>query len=181
MAGNALTEIIVFGCRAGKYAAEYAGRADWIAPEADDIKKEHERVSGFFKPKGLPPKDLRRRIGAMMSESMGVTRNEMDLKKALTEIRFLRTDHMPNIRVPGFRQFNVVWMEAIEVPYMLDVAKMMIKSALFRAESRGGHFREDYPDTEPGWLKHTLVKKKDHNVVIDSAPVVITKLMPSGD
>ncbi len=181
MGGNALTDIIVFGARAGKYAAEHAAGARRIEPDADAIKSEEERLSLFFKAQGIPPKAVRDKIRTLMSKWMGVARNEADLKRALAEIERLRANELPNIRAPLFRRFNVAWVEAMEVSYMLDVAEMMVRSALLRKESRGAHYREDYRTTEPAWLKHTLVTKKNGRVETGSAPVVITKLNPPGD
>jgi fumarate reductase (CoM/CoB) subunit A len=181
MAGNALTDIIVFGARAGKFAAEYAQRADRINHDAAAVENEQERLSGFFKPHGITPKSVRDKIRAVMSNYMGVARDEIGLRKALAEIDSLRRGDLPGLRAPRFRQFNIPWIEAIEVPCMLDVAEMMIRSALSRTESRGGHYREDYPSTGRGWLKHTLVQKKEDTMVIDTAPVVVTRLHPPGD
>jgi fumarate reductase (CoM/CoB) subunit A len=180
MGGNALTDIIVFGARAGKYAAEYARRANRIEHDPAMAKYEQERLSEFFKPQGITPKSVRDKIRTVMSNSMGVAREEIGLKRALAEIDSLRRS-LPSIRVPHFKHFNIPWIEAIEGPCMLDVAEMMVRSALSRTESRGGHYREDYPNTQHSWLKHTLVKKKDDTMVIGTAPVVITKLYPPGD
>jgi len=69
-------------------------------------------------------------------------------------------------------------VEAIQVPYMLDVAEMIIKSALFRTESRGAHYREDYPETRPEWSKHTRFLKSSSGAELGTAPVVITRLKP---
>ena len=181
MGGNALSEIVVFGARAGRYAAEHAAKVDWIKPEATAIRKEHERLSIFFKPQGIPPKVIRDKIRTFMSKYMSVARNETGLMKALAEINSLRVQDLPNMRVSPSRRFNIAWIEALEVPYMLDVAEMMVRSALSRTESRGGHYREDFPDTKHSWLKHTLVKKKDGTMGIGTTPVVITKLNPPGD
>jgi succinate dehydrogenase/fumarate reductase flavoprotein subunit len=90
----------------------------------------------------------------------------------------LRNNELPHLRVPQGKRFNLGWVEAIEIPYMLDVAEMMVRSALSRTESRGGHYRDDYPETESSWLKHTCVKKEDGVLAIGTAPVVITKLTP---
>jgi succinate dehydrogenase/fumarate reductase flavoprotein subunit len=181
MGGNALAEIVVFGARAGRYAAEYAKRANSVKPETMVIAGEHERISGFLNSQGIPPKTVRDRIGTIMSDYMGVARNELDMKNALEGIDSLRADLAGKIRVPPIRRYNLAWIEALEIPLMLDVAEMMIRSALHRTESRGGHYRDDYPNTDRSWVKHTHVKKEDDTMEIGTTPVVITKLNPPGE
>ena len=179
MGGNALTDIVVFGRRAGKYAAEYASRAEWIAPDQGLVRQENERLHGFFRPDGVSGRAIRDRIGSFMAEYMGVARTEDEMKKALSEIASLKAE-LPRLRAPGGKRFNLGWVEAIEVPHMLDVAEMMTLSALSRRESRGAHFREDFPDTDPRWLKHTRVRKAGTAMQVDTAPVTITTLNPGG-
>jgi fumarate reductase (CoM/CoB) subunit A len=181
MGGNALSDIVVFGSRAGRYAAEYAKSTDWIEPRKSTIREEQKRLSGFFRSGGIAPKGVRDKLGACMLNNMGVARNEADLKKALSVLNSLRVEDLPQLRAPQVRRFNLAWVEAIETPYMVDVAEIMVKSALHRTESRGAHFREDYPNTERDWLKHTLVKKKGGFVGIGTSPVVTTKFNPPGE
>ncbi|MFC1533152.1 FAD-binding protein [Thermodesulfobacteriota bacterium] len=176
MAGNALTEIVVFGARAGRYASEYALEIDWIESDPDIPMEESQRLLGLFKDRGLSGKTVKDKIGTLMPKYMGVARTETDMKKALLEIDGLRKNDIPRLRAPHGRRFNLAWVEAIEVPYMLDVAEMMVSSALIRTESRGAHYRDDYPETDPSWLKHSLVKKEAGIMEIGTVPVVITKL-----
>ncbi len=177
MGGNAMVEIIVFGARAGRYASEYAKGVKDVAFE-DPSEQEYERLCGFFKEEGIAPKVIMDKIAAFMSEYVGVARTETGLQKALSELESLRTNDLPKMRAPSGKCFNMGWVEAIQVPYMLDVAEMIIMSALHRTESRGGHFREDFPETKPEWLKHTRVMKKSDHMELGTAPVVITKLNP---
>ncbi len=118
------------------------------------------------------------KIATFMSEYVGVARTETDLMKALSEIESLRTNDLPNLRAPQGQRFNLGWVEAIQVPYMVDVAEMIARSAIFRTESRGAHYREDYPETRSDWLKHTCVMKKDGAMELGTAPVVITTFNP---
>jgi succinate dehydrogenase/fumarate reductase flavoprotein subunit len=175
MGGNAMVEIIVFGARAGKSAADYAKRVDWVEPDETILKDEDERLCRFFKIHGVAPKTVMDKIALCMAEYVGVARTETDLTKALSEIESLRANDLPNLRAPQGRQFNLGWVEAIQVPYMLDVAEMIVRSALLRTESRGAHYREDYPETDPTWIKHTRIKK---DMELDTIPVIITKLNP---
>ena len=177
MGGCAMVEIIVFGARAGKTAAEYAKGAHWIESE-ESPEKEYERLCGFFRSEGIAPKTIMDKIAAFMSEYAGVARTETDLMKALSEIESVRAHDLPNMRAPQGRRFNLGWVEAIQLPYMLDVTQMIVKSAISRTESRGAHYREDYPETESDWLKHTRVIKGLDDMEIGVAPVVITKFNP---
>ena len=172
-----MVEIIVFGARAGKSAAEYAKRVDWIAPE-ESAEGEYERLCGFFKSQGTIPKTIMDKIADFMSKYAGVARTETDLLKALSEIESVRANDVPDVRAPQGRRFNLGWVEAIQVPYMLDVAQMIVKSAIFRTESRGAHYREDYPETQSDWLKHICVSKRSGNMELGVVPVVTTKFNP---
>jgi fumarate reductase (CoM/CoB) subunit A len=179
MGGNAMVEIIVFGARAGRYAAEFAKGAEDVRFE-DHSKQEYERLCSFCRDKGIAPKVIMDRIATFMSEYVGVARRETDLKKALSELESLRAHDLPKMRAPTGRCFNLGWIEAIQVPYMLDVAQMIAMSALYRTESRGAHFREDFPETKSEWLKHTSVMKTSDQMELATAPVVITKIDPEG-
>ena len=177
MGGNALAEIIVFGARAGKYAGEYAKSASITEPEERSIENEQDRLLGLFKDKGVAPDVIRKQITSIMSEYAAVSRTEEGLNKALTELEALRKGEFTQMRVPQGRVFNSLWVEAIQVTYMLDLAEMIVRSALFRKESRGAHYREDYPEKD-ALPKHTCLTKKDGSISIKAVPVTITKLDP---
>ncbi|MGD0918177.1 MAG: FAD-binding protein [Thermodesulfobacteriota bacterium] len=178
MGGNAMVEIIVFGARAGRSAAEYAKGVDWVEPEEVPLKDEHERLHGFFRSGGIAPKTIMDKIATFMAKYVGVARTETDLVKALSEIESLRANDLPYVRAPQGQRFNLGWVEAVQVPYMLDVAEMIVRSALFRTESRGAHYREDHPETRSDWLKHTRVMETAGSMTLGTAPVVITQLSP---
>jgi fumarate reductase (CoM/CoB) subunit A len=178
MGGNALTEIIVFGKRAGQYAAEYAAGVDWENAGKAFSKEEYQRISAFLGNKGSAPKQIMDSVAAIMTEHVAVARAGTGLEKALSLIRSLRESDLPRMKAPAVRRFNLGWVEAIQVPYMLDVAETIIQSALFRTESRGAHYREDYPEMRAEWLKHTRVLKSPKGVELGTAPVVITRLKP---
>ncbi len=178
MGGNALTEIIVFGKRAGQYAGEYASRASRIEPKTTLVREEGDRLASVLTGKGTPPRAITEKLAALLSTHVGVARTEGDLSIALSEIGRLRTHDLPGLGVLGGRRFNLGWIEAVQVPYMLDVAEMIATSALFRTESRGAHYREDYPEAEAEWLKHTRVCKKSGRMAVDTVSVTVTTLHP---
>jgi fumarate reductase (CoM/CoB) subunit A len=178
MGGNALTEIIVFGARAGRFAAEFAARADWNEPDPYFLEAEKSDLLGFIKGEGTAPKRVMGKIAAMMAEFAGVARTEAGLNQALTRIQSIKSHDLPEMSAPPGRIFNLGWVEAIQVPCMLDVAEMIIRSALFRQESRGAHYREDYEDTKAGWLCHTQVTMQGKKPGLKSVPVIVTQLQP---
>lgn len=179
MGGNAMVEIIVFGARAGRYACEYASETSEITSE-DSSKEEYERLRSFLRDKGIAPKVIADKVASFMSEYVGVARTEESLKKALTELQSVRTYDFPRMRAPSGLSYNPGWVEAIQIPFMIDTAEMIIRSALLRTESRGAHLREDYPETKPEWLKHTRVMKTDDHMELSTTPVTITQSNPEG-
>ncbi len=145
MGGKALSEILVFGERAGASAAKYAikSKLDFVGEKA--VREEIRRLEEFFREKkGVSPKEIKLQLRHTMDQYMNVERTKSGMEMALTVICNLKPE-TKRLCVPKIRRFNGLWIEAIEVPYMLDVAEMMIRSALFRTESRGAHYREDYP------------------------------------
>jgi fumarate reductase (CoM/CoB) subunit A len=179
MGGNAMVEIIVFGARAGKYACEYAGGTGEIRSE-NNSKEEYERLCSFFRSEGIAPKVITDKVAGLMSEYVGVARTEKSLEEALARLQSVREDDLTRMRAPSGFTYNPGWIEAIQTPFILDTAEMIIRSALLRSESRGAHLREDYPETRPEWLKHTRVLKKSDLMELSTAPVTITKSIPEG-
>ncbi|MBN2419231.1 MAG: FAD-binding protein [Deltaproteobacteria bacterium] len=177
MGGNAMVEIIVFGARAGKFACEYASGVNDSTFE-EDTEEEYKRVCSFFRNKGIAPKKITDRLAALMSEHVGVARTEKGLYTALKELQSLRSEDLPGMRAPAGFTYNPGWIEAIQVPYMLDTAEMIIRSAILRDESRGAHMREDFPDTRPEWVTHTSVRKKSGHMELNTTPVTITRSRP---
>ncbi len=117
MGGNAMTEIIVFGKRAGQYAAEFARGADRIEPEAILVEAEGERLSGFLDGGGTYPKAITEKIAALMSAHVGVARTEGDLSIALAEIGQLRSRELPTLGAPRGRRFNLGWVAYSRRPW----------------------------------------------------------------
>jgi len=179
MGGNALTEIIVFGARAGRYAGLYAKETDLIEPDEKSVISEKDRLLGLFSDDGVAPDVVWKKIASIMSEYVAVSRTEDGLKKALVELEALKKGDFARMRVPQGRVYNSLWVEAIQVIYMMDLAEMITKSAIFRKESRGAHYREDYPEMDiSSSPKHTCLSKKDGTIDIKAVPVTITKMNP---
>lgn len=174
ISGNALAETQVFGRQAGEFASREAkSRTGFSPPNSKEIEEEIQKVENFFAPQkdSLRPRELKERIHRIMEEKVGLKRDASGLREAIESIRDLRKE-LPRIRVPAIRVFNYELQEAIEVHFMVKVAELVARAALVRTESRGHHFRSDYPREDPVWLKHTLIQKKGESLECTSAPVV---------
>ena len=163
VAGNAFPEMIVFGARAGKYAAEEAGGKGSF-PEApkQQIGECRERLSGIMEGKhhDITPVELREKTRAIMGKHAHAIRTGTGLQTALEELRALESD-LPFVMVKtegGFR-YNASLLETIDLHWLLAVSRIVCRAALLRQESRGFQFREDFPEEREDWLKHTLVRR----------------------
>jgi succinate dehydrogenase/fumarate reductase flavoprotein subunit len=180
--GGTYSETMVFGQRAGLYAAEYAKMAEARPIDVEEVRGERDRVYGFLEPKsnGVSPVEVKWKIWDLTKEHLYLIRNEKGLKEAIKETARMKEEYLPRIQAANIREFNLEWLEALEIPNLLDLAMMVVQSALFRTESRGAHFREDFPETDnENWLCHTLLKKEGDKMVLSKAPVVMTRIKPS--
>jgi fumarate reductase (CoM/CoB) subunit A len=179
IAGHSYLEIIVFGSIAGRNAASFAGKEGWRTIDKAQAEGEYNRVKEFLSEKKNPvrPHELKNGIKKVVSRYIGSTRNEDGLRTAIEEIRHLRKDELPRVSVPQIKEYNTEWIEAIELPFMLDVAELVGNCALARKESRGTHYREDYPDTDDkNSISHTSARLEDGKLVIGTRPVVMTTI-----
>jgi succinate dehydrogenase / fumarate reductase flavoprotein subunit len=159
LGGNSLGDLLVFGKRAGEYAASYAkelsGRpaisdADVDAAAAADL-------APFKSEAGENPYSVQQALQEVMQDLVGIIRTEAELKAALDKIRDLEA-RVASVSVEGHRQYNPGWHLAIDLHNMLLVSESVAKAAMERKESRGGHTRDDYPMTDYDfWGKLNLI------------------------
>lgn len=175
--GNALAETQVFGARAGEYAAEYALDASDVRSDDGQVRAEVDRVRSFLKPReaSIRPVEVRRALKRTMQENMGHRRTEAGMAEALATVRRLRAEDLPRVRAANSSPFVRELQDAIEIANMLDVAEAVVESALFRRESRGHHFRTDFPELDERWLCHTILEQSDGRLRLDTAPVIRLK------
>jgi len=146
-----------------------------------EVEAEQERVESFLKPKknSITPQEVKKKIHAITQENLFVMRNEKGLKKALQDIEDIRKKDLPRMQAVDVKRYNNQWVEAIEVPNMLDVAEMIARSSLFREESRGCFNREEFPKLDnKNWLCHTLLKNEKGKMTLSKGKVVMTKFKP---
>ncbi len=178
LAGNALSACLVTGCRAGRYAGEYAAQSKFVAIDPKCIEDERRRVFSLLDAtEGESPIPLRMKLQKLMWSHVGVVRKEEEL---LEVIRMVEAVRQKKLRVANpVKRFNREWIEALTLGSMLEVAEMIARSALRRTESRGAHNREEYPESDdPHWLKNIVLEKGDGGMALETVPVVVTKLRP---
>ncbi|MCH7959263.1 MAG: fumarate reductase/succinate dehydrogenase flavoprotein subunit [Candidatus Hydrogenedentes bacterium] len=162
LGGNSLSDLVVFGKRAGEYAAAHAAKMDtYPAVSDDDVEAcAKEALEPFERRDGENPFGIHEDLRKMMQENVGIVRTEEDLKKALTELKSLR-ERTSRVGITGNHQFNPGWHLALDLSNMLDISEAVTRAALMREESRGGHTREDFPDTDDEkWGKVNLIVRK---------------------
>jgi len=184
LGSNSLTELLVFGNRAGRSAATYASAAS--APASAKIEAlaadEQKRLDReFLKKDGGKEKiaTIRQEMQKTMEEGAGIYRDEQSMEKTCNTLRSLR-ERFKNIIVEDRDStFNTEVMNALELDYMLDVAETVANSALKRRESRGSHTRTDFPKRDDAnFLKHTVAYRTPDGPRIEYLPVTITRWQP---
>ncbi|MET8942157.1 succinate dehydrogenase flavoprotein subunit [Streptomyces sp. NPDC004542] len=182
---NSLLDINVFGKRAGIAAAEYSQKADFVElPEAPEslVVEQIERLRTSTGNERVA--NLRRELQETMDANVMVFRTEQTIKTAVEKIAELR-ERYKNVAIQDKgKRFNTDLLEAIELGNLLDLAEVMAVSALARKESRGGHYREDYPNRDDvNFMRHTMAYREvgddgTETVRLDYKPVVQTRYQP---
>ena len=185
---NSLLDINVFGKRAGKNAVEYVKTAPWVPLPDDPAKGIRELLDLLRTSTGTERiAAIRKELQDSMDRNAQVFRTEESLTEVTVVIEGLR-ERYKNIAVQDKgKRFNTDLLEAVELGFLLDLAEVVVYSALSRKESRGGHFREDYPDRDDkNYLVHTMAylagdahsaDAGDH-IRLSTKPVVITRYQP---
>ena len=160
LGGNSLGDLLVFGKRAGEYAAEYAAGLAAARPdvvEADVEAASRAALAPFDMEGGENPYTVQQNLQNVMQDLVGIIRTEAELKAALEDIRELRA-RIDRLSVEGHRQYNPGWHLALDLGNMLLVSEAVARAAFERTESRGGHTRDDYPMTDYDfWGKRNVI------------------------
>jgi succinate dehydrogenase / fumarate reductase flavoprotein subunit len=161
LGGNSLSDLLVFGRRAGLAAAAYArGAAGSVTPDAAQVDEGlRDQLAPFTASGAENPYAIHADLQECMQSLVGIIRSEGELKKALEELATLR-QRLARVRVTGGREFNPGWHLALDLRAMLAVSEASALGALERRESRGGHTRDDYPKADPKWGKLNVVLRR---------------------
>jgi len=161
LGGNSLSDLLVFGKRAGEYAAKFAKENNTGTIDEKQIAEAAGwALEPFERDKGDSPFDVQIALQEMMQQLVGIVRTETEMLRAKEHLRLMR-QRAANVRVTGNREFNPGWHTAMDLHNMLTVSEAITMAALERKESRGAHFREDYPQKDERSGKFNLVIKKD--------------------
>ena len=173
LGGNSLSDLVVFGRRAGLGAAEYAKGLEAM-PVVDDAEVERlagEALEPFDRERGENPYAIHQELQERMQALVGIIRTQDELKQALTEIAGLE-ERAARVAVEGHRQYNPGWHLAQDLRSMLTVTRCVASAALERKESRGGHTRDDYPAPDPAFGRvNVRVRQRGSEIEIDQIPL----------
>jgi fumarate reductase (CoM/CoB) subunit A len=181
LGGNALADTQVFGKRAGAAAAAHARKASSPSLPRDSVEEDFDRInSQLDRREGVPASSVRKRLQSMMWNRVGIFRTEERMQEALKAVLEWKK-LIPNglsVRERS-RSYNKEWLEALEIPNMLLVAEMVTRGALMRKDSRGAHFRRDYPKPDDvNWFRNITYRVGEGGSVELGTKPVTTRYIP---
>jgi succinate dehydrogenase / fumarate reductase flavoprotein subunit len=177
LGGNSLSDLLVFGKLAGEHAAKYAASAPRANISQDAVEMSAEKaLEPFARDAYGPPSEgayqVQHALQEMMQELVGIVRREEEMQQALEGLDALRS-RASRVSVPGNREYNPGWHTALDLQNLLTVAEAVTRSAIERKESRGGHFRDDYPDKSAEYAGFNIVvrRKGDGSMHVERKPI----------
>jgi succinate dehydrogenase / fumarate reductase, flavoprotein subunit len=160
LGGNSLSDLLVFGKRAGEYAARFANNNSLGKVNPDELEKAERRtLKPFEHDSSEGPYAVQHALQEMMQDLVGIVRQEQEMLQALERIQQLKT-RGERVGVGGNREYNSGWHTAIDLYNLLTVSEIVIRAALERKESRGAHFRDDYPTKDDTFGQFNIVVRK---------------------
>jgi succinate dehydrogenase / fumarate reductase flavoprotein subunit len=180
LGGNSLSDLLVFGKRAGEYAAQFA-KTLTSAPrvnEAEVAAAERHALAPFERGgDGEGPYRIQQDLQAMMQNLVGIVRTDAEMREALTRLEVLR-ERAARVGVGGHREYNNGWHTALDLENLLEVSEAIARSAIERKESRGGHFRDDFPKQDPAFGTLNIVTKREADGTMRVSTIPIAAMPP---
>jgi succinate dehydrogenase / fumarate reductase flavoprotein subunit len=173
LGGNSLSDLLVFGRRAGHHAAEHARASKGtLTVDAREVEAAVQEVMAPVERKtGENPYDIQRDLQQLMHTLVGIIRTESELKEAVVQIGRLE-ERAARVRVEGGLTYNPGWHLALDLHNLLAVSGAIALAALERKESRGGHTRDDYPGPDPHFARvNVVVRMRDGQLTVAQEPL----------
>jgi succinate dehydrogenase flavoprotein subunit len=175
LGGNSLSDLLVFGKRAGEYAAKFAKENGAGRINQADVEATAKRALEPFErgAAGENPFAVQHELQDMMQKQVGIVRDEKEMQQALAEIPKLQA-RAARAGIGGNREYNTGWHTALDLDNLLAISEIVAIAGIERKESRGAHFRDDYPEKSAEWGKYNLriTKGPDGKPKIERTPVV---------
>ena len=173
LGGNSLSDLLVFGQRAGTYAAQFAQAHAGVTPDQGQANVAAQKaLEPFSRTSGEGPYQIQQALQGTMQELVGIVRREEEMARALDQISALSA-RAAQVAVAGNREYNPGWHTALDLGNLLTVAEAITRSAIERRESRGGHFRDDFPDKDPASATFNITVRKgpDGRMALSREPI----------
>jgi succinate dehydrogenase / fumarate reductase flavoprotein subunit/fumarate reductase flavoprotein subunit len=181
LGGNGVAESTVFGARAGDTAALIAGERGRRRPLPTAVAASVARATAPRRSTGPAAEALTRELKEAMWSGCGLVRSREGLRRASAIVDDL-LERAKHLGAPGPAEWNLAWQQALDLRNQLEVARTMVAAATVREESRGDHFREDFPTPrDDEWLRYVVTRLEDDRVLTETRPVKFTRLHPHAD
>ncbi len=173
LGGNSLSDLVVFGRRAGMYAAEYAAkRRDGGLIDQQQVERTRASMRApLDRAEGEGPYAIQRDLQDTMQEQVGLIRAQVELDDAIVKLGRFR-ERLARVGVRGGVRYNPGWNLSLDLASMLAVSEMVARAAAMRTESRGGHTRNDFPKADPEWgRKNIVIRRRDGAIALSTEPL----------
>jgi succinate dehydrogenase / fumarate reductase flavoprotein subunit len=180
LGGNSLSDLLVFGKRAGEYAAVFARENARVPVDPAKAQQATEDALTPFEHgqgKAENPYTIQSDLQEMMQRLVGIVRTGSEMQEAVKDLAALKA-RAARAGVTGHREYNPGWHTAIDLKNLLTVSEAIARSAIERKESRGGHFREDFPDKIPEYATFNIVTRQRPDGSMDVSRVPLPPLPP---
>ncbi len=177
LGGNSLSDLLVFGKRAGDFASRFARGHELAAPDPAEVDDAARCALAPFErgasANGSGPYQVQQELQVMMQDLVGIVRRESEIVRALEAIQHLK-ERARRVGVTGNREYNPGWHTALDLGNLLTISEAVARAALERKESRGGHFRDDYPQKDSAYGSFNIVIRKgvDGSMQLAREPVL---------
>ena len=177
LGGNSLSDLLVFGKLAGEHAAQFAKEHGAGKVNPQDVDVAAKQALAPFERQGAGPYQIQHELQGMMQKLVGIVRLEGEMQEALHEIAKL-SEQSRHVAVYGNREYNGGWHTALDLPNLMTVSEAITRAAIERKESRGAHFRDDFPDKSDEFAKFNIIIRQGTNGEMQVTRETLPELRP---